>query len=106
MHDGTGECRAEYTRYGAYSVGDAHQNGGILGGHVQVIHAEPDGVAKNLSRIVLDMPIKMAAYLGATSRWFTPNLIEKKTRKYGAKDVYQNGGILGGHVQVIHAEPD
>ena len=22
---------------------------------------------------VLDMPISMAAYLGATSRWFTPN---------------------------------
>ena len=22
---------------------------------------------------VLDMPIRMAAYLGATSRWFTPN---------------------------------
>ena len=29
---------------------------------------------------VLEIPIRMAAYFGATSRWFTPNLNKKKKR--------------------------
>ena len=35
---------------------------------------------------VLDIPIRMAAYLGATSRWFTPNPAQVKPPSPNARD--------------------
>jgi hypothetical protein len=48
VNDCPGEGGAEDAGYGPHSVGDPHQDGGILRSHVQVIHTKsaPQSVIK------------------------------------------------------------
>ena len=40
-NNGSSERGTDDARDGADGVGDSHQDGGVLGSHVQVVHAEP-----------------------------------------------------------------
>ncbi len=51
VYDGPGEGGAEYAGHGAHSVGNPHQDGRVLGRHVQVVHPEPDTASRCQTRL-------------------------------------------------------
>ena len=94
MDDGIGQAGTDDARDGCEGVGQPHQNAGVLGGDVQVVHTEPPSppnppppceltlswtmapvrlglTMPGMVAKVLDSPIRMLAYWGAMSKWFT-----------------------------------